>query len=262
MGASAYGRVFRSREISRYLAWIAACALQLLFALAFLGLGRGGGSRLPPPAVTAQIVLLPPNEASTTSAAAAPAPRLMPSPLSGPPVTPQLSVPEINFPSQRKPTPPQPSANWAQAALLAAAQVVGARTLAQRRRQASGEMPWPDAMPPPRAGASIPWSHQPLTRWFDFDPATLVSSVNLGKHCQLVFFVILPGFGCILGHIDSGGGGHFEASFDLRSLEPPPLELPGPVLPTPPDLYPWRAAATRYATPAVSGAPAAATARP
>jgi hypothetical protein len=264
MGASGYGRFSRSREFSRYLALGAACALQLLFALAFLGLGRGHGSRLPPSAVTAQIVLLAPSVASTAASAATPAPRLTPLPLTVPPVTPRLSVPEIDFPSQEgsAPQPAHPPTDWTRAAHRVAGEVVGAQILAQRRRQATGEMPWPDAAQPGRAGPAIPWSHQPLTRWFDFDPATLVSSINLGKHCQLVFFVILPGFGCILGHIDSGGGGHFEASFDLRSLEPPPLELPGPGLPTPADLHPWTDASPRYATPTVNGSPAAATVPP
>ncbi len=171
----------------------------------------------------------------------------MPSSLSVARVPLALAVPEINFPpaqARSRSQPRKPSADWVRVAHQAAAEEAGAQRLAQRRRQATGEMPWPQAESARRA-TSVPWSHQPLTRWFDFDPATLVTSINLGRHCELVFLVILPGFGCLLGHLDSGGGGHFDASFDLTSLEPPPLELPGPGLPTPPDLHPWRETAAR-----------------
>ncbi len=247
MGASQYGPVSRSPGVARYLAFVAACALQLLFILAFVELGRDHGTaNVPEPAVTA--VLLPPGQEAPASTPTAPtATRRMPSPLSIQPVPRVLPAPEINFPPTQARSASQSRkarADWARAAHLAAAQVVAEQTLARRRRQASGEMPWPQTEPGPRT-PSLPWSHQPLTRWFDFDPATLVTSLNLGRHCELVFFVILPGFGCILGHIDSGAGGHFDANFDPTSLEPPPLELPGPGLPTPPDLQPWKETTAR-----------------
>lgn len=90
-------------------------------------------------------------------------------------------------------------------------------------------MPWADA-----ASATVhpypafPWSRQPLTLWFDFDVGTLTSSIHIGKHCEVVFFVILPAFGCLLGHID-------PEPVEVNLLDPrsqaPPLELPPPALP-------------------------------
>ncbi|HEX5328134.1 MAG TPA: hypothetical protein VFW75_15815 [Acetobacteraceae bacterium] len=267
MGASQYGRVVGSSQLARSLAFVAACVLQLLFILAFIELGREHGvASSPQPAVIAFV--LPPPKAASASPPAVPlrAQRLS-SRLSIPAVPPLLTAPEINLaPAQTGPgtrSRKPPPADWTRAARLAAAQVVDAQALAQRRRQASGEMPWPDAAEPRRAGAPIPWSHQPLTRWFDFDPVTLVSSISLGNHCQLVFFVVLPAFGCILGHIDSGEGGHFDPSFDITSVEPPSLELPGPALPAPRDLHPWSDTTAHQAdgAAAISAPPAPATAQ-
>jgi len=211
-------------------------------------MGHSLGPLAPPTAdVTAQIVLLPAIAASTAaSSAASPAPKLLTSPLAISPVPPALRPPELNLPAPLTGSiaqPRQPQPDWTRALQRAASEVREAQELAQQRRRASGELPWPET---PRSASSqplLPWSHQPLTRWFDFNPATLVSSLNLGKHCQLVFFLILPAFGCSLGHIDSGNGGHFDASFDVSSLEPSPLELPSPTLPAPAE--PWKAAGTR-----------------
>jgi hypothetical protein len=95
----------------------------------------------------------------------------------------------------------------------------------------------------PRHRSAFPWSHQPLTRWFDFDAHTLTSSLHIGKHCEFVLFVILPGFGCLLGHLDDESRGDL---FD-PALLPAPLQLPSPLLPV--RQKPWGVASAAAAMP-------------
>lgn len=96
-----------------------------------------------------------------------------------------------------------------------------------------------------RSHASFPWSHQPLTRWFDFDTHTLTSIFHIGKHCEIVLVLILPGFDCVLGHLDD------EARGDLLdpALLPGPLQLPAPAIPV--RQPPWSVTARDAASSAV-----------
>jgi hypothetical protein len=148
---------------------------------------------------------------------------------------PTLTVPNATFPAEER---SGQSIDWAVAGQRASRSVVVALELANRQRQASGESPWHD----PNANASprpaFPWSRQPLTGWFDFDPKTLVASIKLGRHCGLVFLVILPALGCVFEHIDPdpGRGDLLDSKFASR-----PLQLPEPAIPAAAE--PWRAPA-------------------
>lgn len=68
----------------------------------------------------------------------------------------------------------------------------------------------------------FPWSHQPLTSWFDIDPDSFVIIFRLGRRCQVVFLVLVQ-FGCVVGHLDPEPGR--DDLFD-PIYRPRPLELP------------------------------------
>ena len=72
------------------------------------------------------------------------------------------------------------------------------------------------------AQPEFPWSRQPLGKHFDADPHTGIVSLS-SKRCTLAFFLILPGFGCAVGHLDPepGRGDLFDPKY-----KPQPLELP------------------------------------
>jgi hypothetical protein len=114
---------------------------------------------------------------------------------------------------------PQARVDWGGTAKQAAAALASAAVLTRAQLAASGELPEPT---PPAHHAAFPWAHQPRIPWLDFDRRNLTTSVHLGRHCELVFLVILPGFGCLLGHLDSTARGDL---FD-PTLLPPPLQLP------------------------------------
>lgn len=207
---------------------IAACLLEVLLVMVLV---RSLRSALPGPTVVMAFVsraqLL---KAASVSAPQAPLLRARPGRI----LLPQLSVPDARSlpqPSARFP-PAVPSItrrvhtqrDWAEAARQAAADAAGQAVLTRQRLAALDELPDGNQ---PRSHASFPWSHQPLASWFDFDAHTLTTSLHLGKHCEFVLFVILPGFGCVLGHLDDESRGDL---FD-PALLPPVLQLPAPLMP-------------------------------
>ncbi|MGH8255890.1 MAG: hypothetical protein ACRET0_06715, partial [Steroidobacteraceae bacterium] len=127
---------------------------------------------------------------------------------------------------------PETPPDWARAAQLAAAGVAQAGRLAQRRQRASGELEstWPAGRGSSNPQPAFPWSRQPLTPWLDFDPKTLTTSIRLGRHCGIGFVLILPVFGCVLGHVDPDPG---RADLFDPKFRPAPLELPTPALAQP-----------------------------
>jgi len=212
----------------RTAAFVAACVLQILIVGAFtVGLQVRSPRTKAPVSMMTQVLILP-GEAAMSR----PLPGLTqqswlrPAPA---PLSPRLPFPTFIFPvPERHPRP----IDWAAAARLAANSVGTAEAQRRRRRRASGELPWGatdragSTSPPP----AFPWSRQPLTGWMDFDPTKLLTTVHLGRRCVLAFFLIIPAFGCVLGHIDPdpGRGDLFAAKFAPR-----PLEIPEPVLPQP-----------------------------
>jgi hypothetical protein len=135
-----------------------------------------------------------------------------------------LPQPSANYPSGNFP-PASPHArappDWTAAAREAAVDAADQVLLTRQRLQAMDELPDERQQ---SHHASFPWSHQRRTPWLDFDVRTLTASLHLGRRCVLVLAVILPGFGCVLGHLDDDSRGDL---FD-PALLPPPLQLPQP----------------------------------
>jgi hypothetical protein len=223
-----------SSRAVKYAAFAAACALQLLFASVFVAVGRvRSPSAARQEVVMTQIVLrtTPPKSAPES----APTPVAITT-LSPVPVTPVLPLPGLPLPVLRFPSPAHRKApiDWARAAQLATDSTVAAETRARRQARASGELPGPERGSAGVANEqpSFPWSRQPLSSWFDFEPAKLRATFRLGKRCVLVLVLILPGGGCILGHIDPDPG---RADLFDPKFRPAPLTLPEPALQSPPE---------------------------
>jgi hypothetical protein len=70
---------------------------------------------------------------------------------------------------------------------------------------------------------SFPWSPQRKYGGAEIDPDNFMITFHLGQRCVVAVFVILPGFGCALGHLDPepGQSDLFDAKY-----RPAPLELP------------------------------------
>lgn len=142
------------------------------------------------------------------------------SPLRQPVVSrsPPVSVP---VPLVQAPQPTRPGTNWSLEANRAASDVLAANALEQHRDRAMGSTPIsPYHHEPPRP--SFPWSRQPLGKHFDADLHTGVVSVN-GKRCMIGLFIILPIFGCDVGHLDPepGRGDLFDPKYKSHPLEVP-----------------------------------------
>jgi hypothetical protein len=188
------------RYIRRSAALFGALALQLLFGLGFVRAFRVQKHSAVPAEVAviqASVVIRRAPDLRGTAAGAVPS---VPLPIAPPPPPSSLdaSLPHLTLPALiRSPV------DWSAAALLAASGEADTLKLAEQRRRVTGDIAWID----PRTSTAavpqrFPWSHQPLTSWFDFDARHLTTTISLGKHCSLSFFLILPAFGCILGHID------------------------------------------------------------
>jgi hypothetical protein len=217
------------RKVIRCAAFAGACVLQLIFISVFVASWRIRSPPAPAAAVAMTQIVVP---SATSNPAPQPSPApiataaLAPVPMTLTPAAPLLQVPS---PGPSLPARTAPSTDWAQAARLAAVGAARAELLEQRRRQASGERTAPDNAQSAEQ-PSFPWSRQPLTSWFDFDPKTLAASIRLGRHCEFVLVLILPVIGCVLGHVDPdpGRGDLFDPKF-----RPAPLQLPTPALPAP-----------------------------
>lgn len=120
------------------------------------------------------------------------------------------------------PRPAQPATNWNLEASRAAGDVLAANALEQHRDRAMGSTPVsPYHHAPPRP--SFPWSRQPLGKHFDSDPSTGMMLSLRSKRCIIGIFIILPGFGCDVGHLDPepGRGDLFDPKYRSQPLEVP-----------------------------------------
>jgi len=132
--------------------------------------------------------------------------------------SPPVSVP---VPLVQAPQPAQPATNWNLEANRAASDVLASNALEQRRDRAMGSMPIsPYHHAPPRP--SFPWSRQPLGKHFDADLHSGVVSLR-GQRCFVGLFIILPIFGCDVGHLDPepGRGDLFDPKYKSQPLEVP-----------------------------------------
>ncbi len=115
----------------------------------------------------------------------------------------------------------QPATNWSLEASQAASDVLAANALDQRRDRAMDSTPVsPYHHAPPRP--SFPWSRQPLGKHFDADLHSGVVSLH-GKRCMIGLFIILPIFGCDVGHLDPepGRGDLFDPKYKSQPIEVP-----------------------------------------
>jgi hypothetical protein len=126
-----------------------------------------------------------------------------------------------------------PPPDWHAQARQSANAVLAAEAIAQRRGSTIGTTPFSNFDASARGAPSrpsFPWSRQPLSRAFDFDPDTFEVTLYLGKRCRLSYFLFVVGFGCVLGPInpEPGRGDLFDPKF--RSA---PIELPVPLMAQP-----------------------------
>jgi len=139
-----------------------------------------------------------------------------------------LAEPTPEAPQQPRNEPPhnQEFVDWAASAQRAAKELLASEATEHERNAKMGTGWWlaQDAKQRRRTpGPAFPWSHQPQTSWVDFDPNSLVITFTLGRRCQLSVFLLVPGFGCVVGYLDPepGRGDLFDSRY--RSS---PIELP------------------------------------
>jgi hypothetical protein len=121
-----------------------------------------------------------------------------------------------------------PAVDWHREAERAARAELAAEAASQKINGAIGGTPFSNFNARRNAPrASFPWSRQPLSRAFDFDPDSFELSLNLGKRCRLTFFMLVPALGCVLGSINPEPG---RADLFDPKFRPAPIELPVPAL--------------------------------
>ena len=133
-------------------------------------------------------------------------------------------IPEA-FQLPNEPLQKQEFIDWAAAAHQAARDLLAAEATERARnsKMGSGWLLAQEAKQRRRTMTpAYPWSHQPLTSWVDIDPDSFVITFR-NRRCQLSFFLVIPGFGCALGHLDPEPGRVDLFDPKYRS---PPLELP------------------------------------
>ena len=85
------------------------------------------------------------------------------------------------------------------------AATIADRAQAKRPLHSMGSTPASPYHSATAARPSFPWSRQPLTKHFDFDPHTGIITLST-KRCTIALLLIVAGFGCDLGHLDTGPG--------------------------------------------------------
>lgn len=223
----------RARALSRAVAFVGACAVQAIGALALvLGWRHGNPASVVPPTVVTDVIGMrrrapprrPPQITHGVPIGA------LPSPTFQPPTLPAFTVARPVF--RRRSL-----AHWASAATVAAGHAATAQALALGYHPGDGALPpwWNAAWGVEKRHPQFPWSRQPLTSWFDFDfdRGTLVITLHIGRRCAIALGLIVPfaGFGCAVGRLPPDPGR--SDLFDRKYL-PAPLVLPGPDLPPAP----------------------------
>jgi len=123
-----------------------------------------------------------------------------------------------------------PPPDWRVEAQRGASAALAAEDTAKKRGSAIGGTPFSNFNAGAHGGASrppFPWSRQPLSGVFDFNPDTFEVTLQFGRRCGLSYFLFVVGFGCVLGPInpEPGRGDLFDPKF--RSG---PVELPVPLM--------------------------------
>jgi hypothetical protein len=129
-------------------------------------------------------------------------------------------------------SPSEEPIDWLASAHQAAREVLAAEAIEAKRNSRMGEGWWLAQEAKQSRFVhrnSFPWSRQPRRSWVDVDPATFLVTFTLGKRCQVVLFLIVPGFGCALGALnpEPGRGDLFDPKFLSQPLNirPPAVDL-------------------------------------
>jgi hypothetical protein len=206
---------------TRSLALLAVLAIHLLFVAVLIDSSRQR-DRLPgaEPTITAFIF----NPAASAPAEQLPRAR---SARRQVPASPAMSEPALPLPSAvtEERSRIQEPTDWLASAHQAARDVLAAEAIEAKRNARMGAGWWlaQEAKHHRFASAkSFPWSRQPRRAGVDIDPNTFLVTFTLNERCQVVLFLIVPGFGCALGHLNPEPGR--SDLFDPKFLSPP-LEL-------------------------------------
>ena len=133
-----------------------------------------------------------------------------------------VTVMPAQVPSVAPKAPNRDSVDWVLESQRSAAATAEDSSQARRQTHAMGSLPSSPYRPSAAAQPSFPWSRHPLTKHFDFDPRTGIITLST-RRCTVAILLIVAGFGCNLGHLDTdpGQGDLFDPKYSV-----PPLTLP------------------------------------
>lgn len=207
---------------SRALVFIAVLAIHLLFLSAIIKSWRGGRSLPVSESIVSTLLYMP----VTGKPALAPnAPRFA---ARTPAILPSFSEAPVEAPTQRSSEQPsaEPPIDWSASAHQAVLELLKADASEKELSSKMGTGWWLalEAKQQRRGSRpAFPWSRQPLHGRVDFDPDSFVMTFTLNRRCQVSVFLILPGFGCALGHLDPDPGR--SDLFDPKYVSGP-IDLP------------------------------------
>jgi hypothetical protein len=214
--------------VRRTLVLIAVLAIHLIFVAALIEAFRQRKLSYAPQDIVSTLIYLPATTPATPPARHR-AVRRPPAKSAAPTEPTSLVPPQV----ASGPAQTEAPIDWGANAHRAARDVLAAESIDRRRSRQMGA-DWLLARQRRHQREApqqpFPWSHQPLTSWFDIDPDSFVIIFRLGRRCQIVFLVVAQ-FGCVVGHLDPEPGR--SDLFDPK-YRPRPLELPEPAVP--PDL--------------------------
>jgi len=205
------------------LLFIAVVAIHLLFLAAIIKSWRGGRSSSVSESIVSTLLYMP----VTTKPALTPsAPRLA---ARTPAILPPSSEAPVEALTQRTSESPSPAPqiDWSASAHQAVLDLLKADANDKELSSKMGTGWWLalDAKQQRRRSRStFPWSRQPLHGRVDFDPDSFIMTFTLNRRCQFSVFLILPGFGCALGHLDPepGRSDLFDPKYVSAPIELPP----------------------------------------
>lgn len=208
---------------------IAVLAMHVVFVAVLVEATRQHLHFLAPAPIVQALIYLPP--VHSAAPAITPVPAHAPMNRAAPQVPTEATLP--NLPAPQRPievtTPIDARIDWSAAAHAAARDLIAseARELQLDGQMGSGWWVAQEAKQQRRgAHAAFPWSPQGKWRGVEVNPDNYIVTFHLGRRCVVAVFVILPGFGCALGHLDPEPG-HSDL-FDPK-YRSAPLELPASV---------------------------------
>ena len=203
--------------------FVLVVALHLLFIAALIETTRERNSLTATEHVVGALIYLPDLTPAAARANRAPA---MPKAPPTAKASPASEPPAAHLPQQ--PEHRDDVIDWTANAQQAARNILAAEAIEHARNSKMGAGWWlaQDMKQQRRVGRTpFPWSRQPGPSGVDIDPESFVITFRLNRRCQVSVFLILPGFGCALGHLDPEPGRADLFDPKYRSV---PIELPPP----------------------------------